>query len=172
MIATEKLNDLIEYFIQHEQANIYKDLDNYRDVYMAARAKGADGKKHPHQHRISPTVLDEFARKIASQSDRFAQARSFDGIYSIVESCKIYKIGPLALYDTAVRIGHIYNIEPQEVYLQRGALWGASALGIHKSKASKQEFTAITPVFSRLTPHEIECFLCLHHKQLRAMRQP
>ena len=170
MISIKELNALIETFVQKHRPHIRADLANYNNIHSAATSKGKNGKKHQHQYRISPAILENFAKKINAETTRLKQARSFDEIYKIVESCKIRGIGPLAIYDTAVRIGHIYDVEPVEIYLQQGAHWGASAFGINKNKASKQQFTAITTLFNQLTPHEIECFLCLNHKVLNPNR--
>lgn len=167
MISTKDLDALIDRFIQRDRPNIITDLTNYNDIRSAANAVGKNGKKHPHQYRISLSVLDSFSKQIMQFSDAFKKAKSFDDIYSLVMSCKIYKIGPLAIYDTAVRIGRLYNIEPQEIYLQQGAKLGAQALGINKKRALKQEFVAINKNFSKLKAHEIECFLCIYKKALR-----
>lgn len=167
MISTKNLDALIKKFIQKDRRNIVADLKNYDNIHSAATAVGKNGRKHDHQRRIRPTDLKEFAKRIDQVAQRFKQAKSFNDIYAIVNACKIYKIGPLAIYDTAVRIGRLYNIEPQEVYLQQGAKWGAQALGITKNRVSMQELIAINKNFSHLSPHEIESFLCIYHKDLQ-----
>ena len=51
-------------------------------------------------------------------------AKSFDDIYTIIKSCKIYKIGRLAIYDTAIRIAYLKGLEPTEVYCNKGLVGG------------------------------------------------
>ena len=166
MITTKELDRLIDFFIQNERAGIERDLNNYKSIRMAANARGVDDKKHSHQRRIKPVILKKFALEVKSKATQLEQAGSFEEIYAIVRSCKVQNIGPLAIYDTSVRIAHIFHHEPKDVYLQRGAAWGARALGIRGSRVPKQEFVKINSKFEQLKPHEIECFLCLHHREL------
>lgn len=166
MITTKELDRLIDFFIQNERAGIERDLNNYKSIRMAANARGADNKKHSHQRRIKPVILKKFALEVESKATQLELAGSFEEIYEIVRSCKVQNIGPLAIYDTSVRIAHIFHHEPQDVYLQRGAAWGARALGIRGSRVPKREFVKINSKFEQLKPHEIECFLCLHHREL------
>lgn len=167
MISTKDLDDLIKDFVNKHRQIIKDDLANYEDIQSSATAIGKNKKKHEHQYRIKPSILEDFSKKINEKTDDFKQAESFEKIYSIVDSCRIYGIGPLAVYDTAVRIGRIYNIEPEKVYLQRGAKWGAQALGINKNRAEKRDFVKINKNFCKLKAHEIECFLCIYNKELR-----
>ena len=89
-------------------------------------------------------------------------AKSFDDIYTIIKSCKIYKIGRLAIYDTAIRIAYLKGLEPTEVYLQQGASWGAHKLCIHGKSVNRDKFDDLGLKDFKI--HEIECFLCIYHK--------
>ena len=77
-------------------------------------------------------------------------------------SCKIYKIGRLAIYDTAIRIAYLKGLEPTEVYLQQGASWGAHKLCIHGKSVNRDKFDDLGLKDFKI--HEIECFLCIYHK--------
>lgn len=83
-------------------------------------------------------------------------------IYTIIKSCKIYKIGRLAIYDTAIRIAYLKGLEPTEVYLQQGASWGAHKLCIHGKSVNRDKFDDLGLKDFKI--HEIECFLCIYHK--------
>ena len=46
-------------------------------------------------------------KKVLEKETELENAKSFDDIYTIIKSCKIYKIGRLAIYDTAIRIAYL-----------------------------------------------------------------
>lgn len=107
-----------------------------------------------------------------------------NGLYEYVEkairSCK--NVGPLTVYDTAIRIGQNLNpvVEPQKfVYMpsDRGPLDGAlkyfKLIGMPQPKLLKNpnrfdvtDFNLLTSTPYSLTPFEIEDFLCVMHNHL------
>lgn len=99
---------------------------------------------------------------------------NFDSIYAVVHYAirGIPNVGPLMIYDTALRIGAYMNISPDSVYLQRGALDGARVyLRVTKSDAksgvgeclSKDSFPHFVEALSAA---EIENFLCVMKDRL------
>lgn len=107
-----------------------------------------------------------------------------NGLYEYVEkaiwNCK--NVGPLTVYDTAIRIGQNLNpvVEPQKfVYMpsDRGPLDGAKRffkmIGKPMPKLLKNpnrfdvtDFNLLTSTPYSLTPFEIEDFLCVMHNHL------
>lgn len=160
MCSIEIDKQVISTFLEQDRKNIENDLASFKNVYSAARAENYLGKKHSHQYLIKPIILEGFAQRIVEKEAELRNAKSFEEIYSIVQSCRIKGIGNLALYDTAVRIGHQLNKPPLNVYLHQGTRIGASKLGIHGNIIPKFEFDKFG--LNELTAHEIECFLCIY----------
>lgn len=153
---------LINAFLERDRQNIKADLESYKDLYCAATSYNSSNIKHGHQRRINPNILKEFAQKVLEKETELENAKSFDDIYTIIKSCKIYKIGRLAIYDTAIRIAYLKGLEPTEVYLQQGASWGAHKLCIHGKSVNRDKFDDLGLKDFKI--HEIECFLCIYHK--------
>lgn len=73
----------------------------------------------------------------------------------------IHDIGPLTIYDTALRIGAFLRLEPAVVYLHRGTREGAKAIGEnHRSECL--DVRELPRPFQRLKPYEIEDCLCIY----------
>ena len=153
---------LINAFLERDRQNIKADLESYKDLYCAATSYNSSNIKHGHQRRINPNILKEFAQKVLEKETELENAKSFDDIYTIIKSCKIYKIGRLAIYDTAIRVAYLKGLEPTEVYLQQGASWGAHKLCIHGKSVNRDKFDDLGLKDFKI--HEIECFLCIYHK--------
>lgn len=164
MISQNALDALIQQFIKDDRKNIQDDLNNYTNLESAANGIDCNNRKHDHQRRIGPQVLADFAKGVSQQISKLHNVQSFEDIYDIINGCRINGIGKLAIYDTAVRIGNFRGIVPTKVYLQQGAKWGATALGVKGDIVPKDIFDSLG--FEKLTAHEIECFLCLYHKKL------
>jgi hypothetical protein len=76
----------------------------------------------------------------------------------------IPRIGCLAVYDVAHRIGAFLRIAPALVYLHRGTREGARALGFRGKTVHPDEL----PVeFRTLPAAEIEDCLCIYKRELR-----
>ena len=134
----------------------------HKAIDSAARACTSWGGKHPHQRRLPPAALQEFAEALSTEVRSLRRARSFDDIHGIVSEVgeSIKYIGELAVYDTALRIGAKLAIEPTRVYLHRGTRHGATALGGGIGRSSI-EVADLPRGFGQLKPHEIEDCLCI-----------
>ena len=102
---------LINAFLERDRQNIKADLESYKDLYCAATSYNSSNIKHGHQRRINPNILKEFAQKVLEKETELENAKSFDDIYTIIKSCKIYNIGRLAIYDTAIRIAYLKGLK-------------------------------------------------------------
>ena len=125
------------------------------------------GRKHDHQFRIPPALLDEAERRLRAAAGGLAQASDFAAFHRLVESeiRTLRGIGDLAVYDVAHRLGAFLGKVPALVYLHCGTKKGAAILGF-RGKALDPKL--LPPAFSRLTAAEIEDCLCIYKDQLRS----
>lgn len=161
-------------YIAHHRDYAVAELDFFRamptlprTIKAAALAHTAYGGKHPHQWRIPCDVLREFGRCLSSRKRDLREAPSFDELHQVVREVgdRIHGIGVLAIYDTALRIGVKRDLLPTRVYLHRGTMSGAGALGIDRSCAAISVSELPEP-FADLKPHEIEDCLCIFKELL------
>ena len=82
----------------------------------------------------------------------------------------IDRIGALALYDIALRIGAFLGREPELVYLHAGARTGARALGLSCRGRHALAPNEFPKEFARLLPCEIEDCLCIYKIDLAEAR--
>lgn len=159
----------------------YEDAGSLKEsIKKAALAKKSNGKRHPHQRQNSECLVIWFNRLVLPRiRKKIRAADDFKQLISEIElqSKKVNptissrflgkgnRIGELAIYDTAHRIGAYLGIHPERVYLHRGTREGARdlrdrlglTLKISRKSLSVAEFP---PAIQRLKAHEIEDFLC------------
>ena len=161
-------------YIAHHRDDAADELEFYRMmprlrhvIEAAALARTADGRKHPHQWRIPCDVLRGFGKCLSYRRRDLRQAPSFDDLHRVVREVgdRIHGIGELAVYDTALRIGAKRGLLPTLVYLHRGTLSGAAALGIDRS-CPVISVSELPGPFANLKPHEIEDCLCIFKELL------
>jgi hypothetical protein len=140
-----------------------------RVVELAALAKSKDGKRQPHQRRLSAATL----RRAHAELDQcdLASCHSFDALFEMVEGAigGIHGIGALTVYDTACRIGAYLKLEPGKVYLHAGARDGARAIGLQNDRGAF-EIEEFPVAFRKLRACEIEDCLCIYKKDLRRIQ--
>lgn len=133
-------------------------------------------KRDRHQSRIPKKTLEEMVVKLKDTAimQEITKTKSFDDIFAIIYESKINNFGPLAVYDTSLRLGAIFGYYPTVVYLHQGALTGANALiGKNKVEESSKYFCGdinfpyISPdilpkPLSDMEPYHIENFLCIN----------
>lgn len=136
-------------------------------VSRAAMSEDENGKRNSHQRRIPKKCLEQARSSLMKSKGVFTRLNSFEKLFELVNSKiqPIHGIGDLAIYDIALRIGAHLELYPNKVYLQRGSLEGAKALGIVKQKRyiSPNE---LPEELSLLEPFEIEDFLCIYKNRL------
>ena len=125
--------------------------------------------KHSHQFRIAHEVLGLARKRLLESRGDIASCKTFVLLYGAVKDAiaRIPGVGPLMVYDAALRLGASMNVSPDEVYLQQGTLDGARELfrtvGMSKtlkngSSLPKSDFE---PWLTELDAAEIENFLCV-----------
>jgi hypothetical protein len=85
-----------------------------------------------------------------------------------IETADIHKIGALAVYDIAHRIGAFLGLQPTTVYLHCGTMAGARSLGFRGRQTLR--VAELPPQFRRLTAAEIEDCLCIYKSEVAALR--
>ncbi|MEI8285214.1 MAG: hypothetical protein WCG52_09510 [bacterium] len=130
-------------------------------------------KRHGHQRRIKQAVLQKAKQTLASKSniEKLKYCKSFEDIFCVVSrNCsQIPGLGPLYIYDAALRIGSFLKKLPKRVYLHAGALAGARALRLDV-KSSPFPVSAFPISMQQLTAHEIEDFLCIYKDELKEIK--
>ena len=172
------LPELLELYCKRCRPLMQQYIALYREIpfdqCLAAAAMAycpqcPDRKKHPHQWRIPWPALESFHRNLSGYAHELRDAADFDQLLGVVTKAKAPKIGELACYDTALRIGAHFNKLPERtVYLHaRACLHG-------DPKSITVERDHFHEAFSeyKMTAYEIEDFLCRFHKHLKKKRIP
>lgn len=136
-------------------------------ISRAAAAKGEDGKRLSHQCRLLKTVIPTASAKLRRAVKTFQRARTFDELFNMIQVVigHIPGVGPLYVYDTALRLGAFLGLQPAEVYLHAGARDGAKRL-LGNFAVSMVPLTQFPAVFHVLSPYEMENLLCCYRGHL------
>jgi len=139
-------------------------------IEQAALATNSQGKRYSHQYRLKKTALEEARRILLMNSKAIAQSKSFDDLFSLVETKVggITGIGELYTYDTSLRVGAKLGLLPTRVYLHAGTRKGARALGF-KGRSRTLEVSELPSELRQLEPHEIEDVFCIFADDLKAV---
>ena len=179
-VIDQRAERAVSDYIKHHRADAARELRFYRStptlaraIRRGARARTAEGGKHPHQWRIPRGVLRTFGARLGRREQALSEAASFDELHEAVRGVgdPIRGIGELAVYDTALRIGAQLGLDPERVYLHRGTRDGAAAVGVDHRRQSIA-VSKLPPSFARLAPHEIEDCLCIFKEFLSGKRFP
>lgn len=145
--------------------------NNFRDVIIAATvAIDGKGEKHIHQYRMSNPRLHKFARILCEHENSLRAAKNFDDLYNIISGIRIFGLGTVLYYDTALRIAHaLGNLLPDKIYLMRGTLKGAQNLGVDISgkKHLERSELPVTLASSDLNCAELADLLCCYFAEGR-----
>lgn len=158
-------------------------LDGYRSVSFPDALKAAShgecppngndaGKRHFHQRRIPKTAIKQWASKLdkAQAQIQAFHGRTFEGLFDFLDklASKISGIGPLMVYDTALRIGANIECLPKDfVYLHAHARIPGVQSKVHRIGKTKlpEAFKAL----EAWKAYEIEDFLCVYQKQIKEL---
>ena len=165
--------DIVRSYIEHEgkcakaERGFYARQPDLRGaINTAALSKMSNGKRHPHQRRLSASTL-EHARTRLLECD-FTGCRMFDDLFEFIRQTigPISGIGELAVYDIAHRIGAYLKLSPEKVYLHAGVRDGAHAIGLGYG-VDTLAIEDLPGAFHHLRADEIEDCLCIYKKSLR-----
>ena len=127
-----------------------------------------------HQTQIARKVLEEMERRLLDKAiiDKMKKCKDFIELFTIVYDKSIPGFGSLCVYDTSLRLGAIFNIYPEVVFLHRGVLVGVkNLLGINTLNTIIINFNEdsrfpyiliedLPEVLQSLEAHHIENFFC------------
>lgn len=127
------------------------------------------GKRLSHQCRIPRAVLDEARMRLLSNASILGNARTFEELHADIEILigSISGIGPLTVYDIALRIGAYRNKSPKLIFLHAGTRGGAKALGLDW-QASTLKVEDLPASLRQLTAREAEDVLCIYKGYFRS----
>jgi hypothetical protein len=136
-------------------------------VSRAALAQLPKGKRHWHQRRIPRASLEQSREHLLASLPTLRGAGTLDELFDIVNALirPIPEIGELAVYDTAVRIGARFGLEPENVYVHAGTRDGARVLGFDGGRYVI-EMNELPEPIRRLSGREAEDFLCRYKSKL------
>jgi hypothetical protein len=132
-------------------------------VRLAGLACGPHGKRFRHQYRIPQAALKRASRALLRDLRLLGRCKSFEALFQQVGATisRIPRIGPLMVYDTALRIGARLGLSPEHVYLHAGTRHGAALLGFDRKRTSIR-LDELPPPLSDLTAEEAEDVLCIY----------
>jgi len=88
-----------------------------------------------------------------------------DGTRAALRQFLPVEIGPLTVYDTALRIGARLGLSPQKVYLHAGTRHGAAVLGFGPDRPSIS-LSELPKPLDELNAEEAEDVLCIYAADL------
>lgn len=141
-------------------------------IQKAAVGIDPDGLMNNHQHRIGYIVCEEGARELAKYEIEIRGARTFEEIFEITEIVKnkIYRLGPLWSYDTALRIGFAKRVYPKEVYVQSGVTKGVrKVMNGTLPRGRSLPMNRFPAELQKLEPYQLENFLCNYGKDYKGI---
>ena len=118
---------------------------------------------HPEQ------PLEKSSRRLLKNRSQVRSATSFEELIELVNGLirPIDRIGELAVYDTALRIGARFGLEPEKVYVHSGTRDGARKLDSDLANRETIEMDELPAPIRKLKPREAEDFLCVYQEAAR-----
>jgi hypothetical protein len=160
-------------YVRCHRRDASRELDYFRNrrllptdeeaISRAALAQLPSGKRHSHQYRIPRAALLESRRRLIDDLPGLRRAESFDELFELITTLiqPIPRIGLLTVYDTTLRIGARFGLEPSKVYLHAGTRIGAKALGLDV-RTGTLELAELPAELRTLSAREIEDLLCIY----------
>ena len=146
-------------------------------VQRAVEARDANGKHHNHQSKVDITARRLFGRRIVTRARRGAlPLQDFDELHDALDQFKPYGIGPVTVYDTAIRIAAFLGIEPESVYMHAGVRQGLRAMeealerlgeGPHmrgRWRHDKVPVSQFPPPLNGMKADDVEDILCTYRE--------
>lgn len=158
----------VDEYVKHVRPDTAEEFKEWRAltdevaVERAALGLWSDGRaKHPHQYRVPRAALEKSRKRLAANLPKLRAAETFDAPFGLVEDLimPIQGIGELMVYDTAIRIGARFDLEPVKVYVHAGTRDGVRALGLDGGQAVIDMHALPEPI-RRLSGREAEDLLC------------
>ena len=133
-----------------------------------------EGRRDGHQRYYSAAALWAMGERLIGHASRLEKARGdFEALRKAVEKGLglADSRSPLLVYDVTYRLGCYLKTPPQHVYLHAGPQVGAKrlnpGLGRHRCLDPKKPDHLPASLRTRLSPDQIENFLCVARRALR-----
>jgi hypothetical protein len=132
---------IVDQFINQRRRSALAEMSAYRrlpslrhairDAALCRCMMQPGRRRHPHQWRIPGSALRRAERALQLIINRLARSSDFEALHEEIARAigPIPKIGDLAIYDIAHRIGAYLGKSPRLVHLHRGTARGARHLG-------------------------------------------
>lgn len=150
-------------------------------VRRAVEARDEGGKHHNHQSKVDITARRKFGATIIRLAGRGSlDMTDFDNLHDRLDKYKPYGIGPVTVYDTAIRIAAYLGIEPTSVYMHAGVRQGMKAfqeaidrrrdpfmngiLMAEEYRQPKVPLVAFPPPLCNLKADDVEDILCTYRE--------
>ena len=159
------IDDILHECVCNRHGHQYCIPNNAVNIAVIALMKS----KYIGKHHKSVPFIKSGSNKINGGNMSFSD---FEDLHDFVRYAigSINGIGPLTVYDTAKRIGHIltYPVYPQEyVYLSAGAMDGAQALLGCSNLNFREPIEKFQPYFGTLGSIFVEDILCIFKDVLK-----
>lgn len=182
--GNQSLSGLMSQWEKKNRPGFHEYLDGYRSSSFPEALKAASrgecppngkdvGKRHFHQRRIPKTAIKQWASKLDKAQAQIQSflGLSFEDLFDFLDerARTIDGIGPLMVYDTALRIGANIECLPKGwVYLHAHARIPGVRSKVHRIPKSElpEEFKALEV----WEAYEIEDFLCVCQKQIKELK--
>lgn len=157
---------LVDYYLNHQNYASKRIWTNwpFHKVYNY-REKDNGGKR----------CIDKWKEIVNSNMETFPKVTNFDELHSQMKDWAkdVPGIGSLHIYDTATCFA-----QPNDIHLNCGAMVAAKAINarvpirIKNGKAPYADFVAYDKELARLTPLQLEDFLCINKKVFQKILTP
>ncbi len=174
----DSLEAIVHHYIANRRPEKQRELSEFANHGASADDGGlaavvelaAKGQNNPHHYRRKEQTLRQVFERL--QTRNFARCDSFDAILQMLRNAigDVDDVGPLFIYDAAIRIGAKLGLRPDKVYLHSGTRKGAVAMGLGRGKATLQT-SELPHEFHRLEPAEIEDCLRIYRRDLERIRR-
>lgn len=167
------LKVLVRHYIQNHRSNselkIFEKSSSFSEALeKASMAINDKGKRFDHQRRLPSESLKESKESLFKIMTLLNASKDFAELHDLIKKTldEVCGVGELFYYDTALRLGAFLKLFPECVHLHRGTRDGAKALGLNW-QANTLDPKIFPPPIQKLSPHEIEDFLCIYKKRLK-----
>lgn len=181
--GTESLSGIMSQWEKRNRRDFHEYLNGYRTSSFPDALKAAShgewhpngekaGRRHPHQRRIPKVAVKQWSKQLSKAQARIRSFRDkpFEDLFDFLDkqARSISSIGPLMVYDAALRIGANIGCLPKDwVYLHAGARIPGVRSGVRRIR--KSELPEPLKTLGAWKAYEIEDFLCVYHDPIKKL---
>lgn len=142
-------------------------------ISRAVESRDADGKHHNHQSKVDIGARRLFGKRIWTRRNQVKKCKDFDALHDLFDEIKPYGIGPVTVYDVAVRVGAYLGVEPTSVYMHAGVRQGMKAMaaavpqwweGTEPWREDRIPVELFPPPLSSMRADDVEDILCTYRE--------